>query len=125
MAVSAHHFSIDLIKFLLKCGHMDAFPALAEPSRRKMVEMLGRGEMQAGLIASRFDMSPAAVSQHLKVLREAGLVRVRVEGPKRIYSLDPHGLTAIDAWLEKVRKHWDARLDALERALRDDQGEKE
>ena len=87
--------------------------------------MLGRGEMPAGAIASRFEMSRAAVSQHLKVLREAGLVRVRVDGPKRIYSLDPQGLAAIDAWLGKVRKYWDARLDALERALREDDGGKE
>jgi DNA-binding transcriptional ArsR family regulator len=103
---------------------MDAFPALAEPSRRKMVEMLGRHEMPAGAIASRFEMSPAAVSQHLKVLREAGLVRVRIDGPKRIYSLDPDGLSAVDRWLERVRKYWDPRLDALEQALRDE-GEKE
>ena len=89
-----------------------------------MVEMLGRSEMPAGAIAARFDMSPAAVSQHLKVLRESGLVRVRVEGPKRIYSLDPHGLAAIDEWLEGVRKYWDARLDALERALAKDEGDR-
>ena len=102
---------------------MDPFPALAEPSRRRMVEMLGRREMPAGAIASRFDMSPAAVSQHLKVLRESGLVRVRIDGPRRIYSLDPDGLAAIDRWLERVRGFWSGSLDALERALEKEKGD--
>ena len=104
---------------------MDPFPALAEPSRRRMVELLGEGERPAGAIAGEFDLTPAAVSQHLKVLREAGLVRVRVDGQRRIYSLDPDGLAAVDAWLERVRSFWNGRLDALERALEKDKGEKE
>lgn len=90
-----------------------------------MVEMLGPGEMPAGAIASRFDMSPAAVSQHLKVLREAGLVRVRVDGPRRIYSLDPDGLAAIDHWLDRVRGFWSGSLDALEQALAKEKGDSE
>ena len=103
---------------------MDPFPALAEPSRRRIVEMLGAGERAAGAIAGDFDMSAAAVSQHLKVLREAGLVRVRIDGPRRIYSLDPNGLAAIDSWLERVRAYWGGRLDALERALEKDKGDR-
>jgi DNA-binding transcriptional ArsR family regulator len=103
---------------------MDPFPALAEPSRRRMVELLGAGERAAGAIASEFDLTPAAVSQHLKVLREAGLVRVRIDGPRRIYSLDPAGLAAVDSWLERVRAFWGGRLDALERALEKEKGEK-
>jgi Bacterial regulatory protein, arsR family. len=59
-----------------------------------------------------------AISQHLKVLREARLVRVRVEAQRRIYSLDPAGLGEIDAWLRSVRQFWSGRLDALERELR-------
>jgi DNA-binding transcriptional ArsR family regulator len=102
---------------------MDPFPALAEPSRRRIVEMLGAGEKAAGAIASEFDLTPAAVSQHLKVLREANLVRVRVDGQRRIYSIDPDGLAAVDAWLERVRAFWSDRLDALERALEHDNGE--
>src|SRR5688572_7057028 len=104
---------------------MDPFPALAEPSRRRMVELLGGGERRAGAIAGEFDLTPAAVSQHLKVLREAGLVRVRIDGPRRIYSLDPDGLAAVDAWLGKVRGFWDGRLDRLERALEDERETKE
>src|SRR5687768_6645125 len=103
---------------------MDPFPALAEPSRRRMIELLGSGERPAGAIAGEFDLTPAAVSQHLKVLRDAGLVRVRIDGPRRIYSLDPDGLAAVDAWLGKVRAFWSGRLDALERALEKDKGEK-
>ena len=103
---------------------MDPFPALSEPSRRRMIELLGKGERQAGAIASQFDLTPAAVSQHLKVLREAGLVKVRIDGPRRIYSLDPVGLAAVDAWLDRVRKYWPARLDALEAALGEGEGEK-
>jgi DNA-binding transcriptional ArsR family regulator len=103
---------------------MDPFPALAEPSRRRMVELLGGGERAAGAIAGEFDLTPAAVSQHLKVLREAGLVRVRIDGQRRIYSLDPEGLAAVDKWLERVRAFWGGRLDALERALEKKKGEK-
>jgi DNA-binding transcriptional ArsR family regulator len=62
-------------------------------------------------------VSAPAISQHLKVLREAGLVRVRVDAQRRIYGLDPDGLAEIDGWLERVRRFWGARLDALEREL--------
>ncbi len=99
---------------------MDPFPALAEPSRRRIVEMLGAGEKAAGAIAGEFDLTAAAVSQHLKVLREAKLVRVRIDGPRRVYSLDPEGLAAVDAWLSGVRGFWSGRLDALGRALEDE-----
>ena len=102
---------------------MDPFPALAEPSRRRMIELLGSGERAAGAIAGEFRLTPAAVSQHLKVLREAKLVRVRIDGPRRIYSLDPDGLAAVDAWLGKVRTYWSARLDSLEAALVSDTGD--
>ena len=97
---------------------MQSFTALADPNRRRIVEMLGRGEQASGEIAAEFSVSPAAISQHLKVLREARLVRVRVEAQRRIYSLDPAGLSEIDAWLQSVRQFWTGRLDALERELR-------
>jgi DNA-binding transcriptional ArsR family regulator len=97
---------------------MDSLTALADPTRRKIVEMLGRGELASGEIADRVDMSAPAVSQHLKVLKEARLVQVRVEGQRRVYSLDPEGLQMIDAWLAEVRRFWAGSLDALERALR-------
>lgn len=97
---------------------MDRFAALADPTRRQIVEMLGAGEQPAGAIGARFPVSPPAVSQHLKTLRQAGLVSVRVDGQRRLYSLDPQGFAAMEAWFEKMRCFWRERLDALERELR-------
>lgn len=94
------------------------FSALADPTRRQIVERLSRGECAAGEIADRFTMSGPAVSQHLKVLREAALVQVRVDGQRRIYQLNAQGLGQMDAWLDEVRRFWAPRLDALERELR-------
>ena len=104
---------------------MDRFAALAEPHRRRMIELIARGPLASGAIAAEFALTPAAVSQHLKALREAGLVRVTVEGARRIYSLDPAGLAEVDAWIDKVRGYWGPRLDALEAALAQEQGERE
>ena len=94
------------------------FQALADPTRRSIVEMLADQPMPAGAIASRFAISKPAVSQHLKTRREAALVRVEVQGQQRIYSLDPAGMGALEEWFEKVRRFWLPRLDALERELR-------
>jgi DNA-binding transcriptional ArsR family regulator len=96
---------------------MTSFEALAEPTRRRIVELLAGGERAAGEIVAEFDVSAPAISQHLKVLRDAGLVRVRVDAQRRIYGLDPEGLSEIDGWLERVRRFWGTRLDALEREL--------
>src|SRR5215208_7032604 len=96
---------------------MDLFAALAEPHRRRMLELIARAPLPSGAIAGEFALTPAAVSQHLKALREAGLVRVTVDGPRRIYSLDPDGLAQVDAWIGRVRSFWSQRLDALEAAL--------
>jgi DNA-binding transcriptional ArsR family regulator len=96
---------------------MDTFTALADPTRRAILELLGRGERAAGEIVAQFDISAPAISQHLKVLRESGLVRVRPEGQHRIYSLDADGLDEVERWMRGVRKYWKGRLDALERQL--------
>ena len=96
---------------------MAGFEALAEPTRRRIVELLAAGERSAGDIVAEFDVSAPAISQHLKVLREAGLVRVRVDAQRRIYGLEPDGLAEIDGWLERVRRFWGASLDTLEREL--------
>ena len=101
---------------------MDRFAALAEPHRRRMLELIARGSLPSGAIAAEFTLTPAAVSQHLKALREAGLVRVTVDGPRRIYSLDPDGLALVDAWIGTVRSFWSQRLDALEAALELEKG---
>ena len=96
---------------------MQALAALADPNRRRIVEMLAVKERSAGEIAEKFKISAPAISQHLKVLREAGLVSVEVRGQQRIYRLDPAGLVAFDAWLSKVRRFWGRHLDILEQEL--------
>lgn len=98
---------------------MDAFVALADPTRRQIVESLAAGECSFGPLAEQFEMSRPAVSQHLKVLREAGIVTVRADAQRRIYRLEAGGLEDIDEWLGKVRGFWSARLARLEDALRD------
>ncbi|HKC50689.1 MAG TPA: metalloregulator ArsR/SmtB family transcription factor [Myxococcota bacterium] len=97
---------------------MQSFVALADPTRRRIVELLAKGERSAGEIVGEFDVSAPAISQHLKALRDAGLVQVRVDAQRRIYALDSVGLDAIDAWLANVRRFWTRKLDALERQLR-------
>jgi DNA-binding transcriptional ArsR family regulator len=96
---------------------MLAFGALADPTRRRIVEMLAASELPAGEIARRFDMTAPAVSQHLKLLRNAGLVSVRRDAQRRIYALDPAGLAELDAWLARYRRFWHDRLASLEREL--------
>jgi DNA-binding transcriptional ArsR family regulator len=97
---------------------MDSLMALGDPTRRQIVEMLGRGPRASGEIAESFAISAPAVSQHLKVLREARLVDVRVDAQRRIYTLNPQGLAEVDDWLARIRRFWSARLDDLERELR-------
>lgn len=96
---------------------MDTFTALADPTRRQIVEALAQAETAFGDLADRFDMSRPAVSQHLKVLRDAGIVTARAEAQRRIYRLSDDGLDELDAWLCTVRKYWNARLDKLEELL--------
>ena len=102
---------------------MDRFAALAEPNRRRIVELLGAGPLPAGALAAQFALSAPAVSQHLKALREAGLVRVEIDGQRRIYRLDPDGLAEVEAWIARVRTFWSRRLDALEAALEQEKGD--
>jgi DNA-binding transcriptional ArsR family regulator len=104
---------------------MDSFTALADPTRRRILALLGAGERPAGDIVTACGMSAPAISQHLKALRQAGLVRVRAEGQRRIYSLDPAGLAPVEDWLTEVRRFWAGRLDALEAALEEDEGEQQ
>jgi DNA-binding transcriptional ArsR family regulator len=97
---------------------MQSLLAIADPTRRRIIELLAVRERTAGELVDEFDMSGPAISQHLKVLREAGLVTVRAEGQSRIQSLNPDGLGDLESWLEKTRSVWSRRLDALERELR-------
>jgi DNA-binding transcriptional ArsR family regulator len=94
-----------------------AFTALADPVRRRVVEVLRRGECSAGEIERALKVSQPATSKHLRVLREAGLVQVRRDAQRRLYRIDPRPLAAFDAWLTPYRQFWAGKLDALERHL--------
>src|SRR5689334_11531241 len=87
----------------------NAFAALADPTRRQVFERLGVGPAAVGEIASGLPVSRPAVSQHLKVLKEAGLVTDRPDGTRRVYQIDPKGLGALRAWLDQF---WAVALDA-------------
>ena len=97
---------------------MDAIEALADPTRRRIVELLADGERSAGAIAAQFPTSRPGVSRHLRVLREHGLVKTREQGQRRLYSLDPAPLAELDSWLAQYRGFWANRLDALDTEIR-------
>lgn len=100
---------------------MNPFEALAEPNRRRILDVLRDGERPAGDLVAALAISQPGVSKHLRVLRESGLVRARVDGQRRLYSLEAASLSEIDAWLAPYRRFWADRLDALERHLEADQ----
>jgi DNA-binding transcriptional ArsR family regulator len=93
---------------------VQSLAALADPTRREVVDLLARGELAAGELADRFPVSRPAISRHLRVLREAGLVRVRTEGRHRFYAPDPRPLRELDTWLDRYRDLWVQRFDALD-----------
>jgi DNA-binding transcriptional ArsR family regulator len=93
------------------------FEVLAEPRRREILDLLRTGERPVGELVEQLDLSQPAVSKHLKVLRDAGLVEVRHDAQRRWYRLRPAPLAEIDAWLEPYRDLWRSRLDALEAHL--------
>jgi DNA-binding transcriptional ArsR family regulator len=93
---------------------MEALAALADPTRRELIALLADSELAAGELARRFPVSRPAISRHLRVLREAGLVRARTDGKRRLYRLDAGPLRELDSWLEPYRDLWAQRLDALD-----------
>lgn len=93
---------------------MEVFEALADPTRRRIVELLAEEERSAGELAGHFQVSRPAVSKHLRVLREAGLVNVREDAQRRIYRLEPMAMERAEVWLARHRQFWEQRLDALE-----------
>ena len=97
---------------------MQSLAAIADPTRRRIVELLAQRDRTAGELVKEFDLSAPAISQHLNALREAGLVTTRAEGQTRIQTLNPDGFDELEAWLDKTRRFWSGRLDALERELR-------
>jgi DNA-binding transcriptional ArsR family regulator len=102
---------------------MDVFEAVAEPSRRALLDALADGERTAGeLVATLPQLTQPTVSRHLRVLREVGLVEVRPDAQRRIYALRADGLVAIDDWIDRYRRYWGGHLDALERHLKTKHG---
>lgn len=99
------------------------FEVLAEPTRRRILDLLSEREHAVGELVDRLDVSQPGVSKHLKVLRDADLVSVRADAQRRLYGLNPAPLAELDAWLQPYRKLWAGRLDALERHL-DEKGRK-
>jgi DNA-binding transcriptional ArsR family regulator len=102
---------------------MSAFQVLAEPHRRHILDLLREGERSVNELVAGLGLSQPGVSKHLRVLRDAGLVGVRVDAQRRLYALRPLPLAEVDRWLEPYRALWSERLDAFERHL--DQSAKE
>ena len=92
---------------------MEVFEALSDPVRRKLVELLAAGPTNAGDLAAAFDISRPAVSRHLRILREGGVVRSDVDGQRRVYRLEPAALAEAEAWIARCREAWGRHLDAL------------
>jgi DNA-binding transcriptional ArsR family regulator len=96
---------------------MHAFDVLADPVRRRILELLADGEHASGevveVIAKEYGISQAAVSQHLKVLRDSGFATVRVDGSRRVYAVDAEPMQEVDEWIGRFRGFWTSKLDAL------------
>jgi DNA-binding transcriptional ArsR family regulator len=104
---------------------MDKFSAVADPKRRAMLDLLVKRERSVGELVSAFpDISQPAVSKHLRILKDAGLVDMRVQAQQRIYTLQPKGLAELEAWIAKYKVFWPDRLDALEQHLSEKKGAK-
>lgn len=98
---------------------MDRFAALAEPNRRRILKLIAaNGEMSSTDISNQFDISAPAVSQHLKVLREAELLKMEKRANQRIYSINPKGVDELWEWLNEMRKFWNAGFDRLDAVLK-------
>lgn len=96
---------------------VEAFDVLAEPHRRQILDLLREEERPVGDLVEALNLSQPAVSKHLRVLREAGLVEVRPDAQRRLYRVRPDPLRDVARWLEPYRRLWESRLDALERRL--------
>lgn len=108
------------------CNHMvtfdtTVFSAIADPTRRGILDALRYDELSAGAIAEQFPVSRPAVSRHLRILRAAGLVRERKVAQSRLYSLDPNPLRSVDQWLSAYKIFWSARLHDLKRVAESQQ----
>ncbi len=100
---------------------MDVFSTLADPTRRHIIEMLAsRGQLSATDIYDKFPVSHPAISQHLKVLREAQLVQVEKRSQQRIYQINPKKMIEMEVWFKRLKKTWNERFDALDKVLQEE-----
>jgi len=100
---------------------MDMFVALSDPTRRAILEILAsRGELPATDIYEHFSISPQAISQHLKVLRQANLVMMEKRAQQHLYGLNPQTLSQFEAWVQQTRQRWEERFEALDKVLEDE-----
>jgi DNA-binding transcriptional ArsR family regulator len=100
---------------------MDAFSVLAEPRRRRVVEILAhRGKLSASEICDEFDVTPQAISQHLRVLREANVIQMEKRAQRRMYTFNPKSMNPIQGWAADMAKLWNSRLDRLDKALKEE-----
>src|SRR5262245_45590357 len=104
--------------------HTEVFQTLADPTRLRIVEALRSGEQPVNDIVARVDIHQSGVSRHLRILSEAGFVKMRPDGSRRLYSLRPEPFRELDAWLRRYRGLWEARLDKLAQVLERRQKEK-
>ncbi len=98
--------------------HLDVFQALADPTRRRIVEVLRTGERAVNDIVDAVTIDQSGVSRHLRILHESGFVEVRPDGPRRMYSLRPEPFRELDGWVTGYRRLWEGRLDKFGEALR-------
>jgi DNA-binding transcriptional ArsR family regulator len=100
---------------------MDTFSALAEPHRRKVVEILAhRGKLSASEICDEFDVTPQAISQHLRVLREANVIQMEKRAQRRLYAFNPQSMNQIQGWAADMATLWNRRLERLAEALKEE-----
>jgi DNA-binding transcriptional ArsR family regulator len=100
---------------------MDKFAALADPTRRTIIEILAiHGQLCASEISDRFRVSPSAISQHLKVLHEANLVKMEKQAQQRLYRINPEPLRELEEWVSRMRELWDERSGALDKVLQEE-----
>lgn len=100
---------------------MDKFSALGDPNRRRIVELLAdQGPLTASQISQRFSVSPSAISQHLKILREANLILMTREAQKRIYAINSEAIQEMETWANRLARIWEQRFDALEKIIEEE-----
>src|SRR6476619_148395 len=109
-------------KFAIKYLHImevrrDVFQAIADPTRREIINLISKGSLNLNAIAENFDITRQAISLHIKILNECGLIKIQSRGRERYCEAHFEQLSEVSVWVERYRKHWDSKLDSLENYL--------